>query len=397
MIYFVIMAYIIALSFFYDFRHHTVGRKLHFFLLLIILICLAGFRYRLGLDTIRYEWFFSQVPTLSQLNSAEFQDSKYDPLYLLLASSAKSISPEFWVVQMFQSILVNSIFFRFFYKNSRYLFLSLLLYFFLLYVGYMTETMRESCSIAMLLVGWEFYKNNQYLKLFGCCVLAFLFHSSAIMLFIVFILIATHLDTYIRFSRGMMIIAAGILAIAPFVQDFFINNVGIIAFSSRIVDKIDLYTTGEMADKGLNVFGAIGNILLYVFIPYICILTLRGTKYAQKLEFFLVLEMFFAMVSVPVYIFYRYVGYFMPFVVIALTNALAERRLYVPMLGRLRTKNAISWAILLLPFIFNAIGVMTNNVRGSKYKNYSKYYPYSSIFTKELDSDRETVFSYYDL
>lgn len=385
------------MSFFYDFQHRTVGRKFHFFLLLMILICLAGFRYRIGLDTIRYEWFYTEVPTLSQLNIADFKDSKYDPLYLLLVSLAKSLSPEFWVAQLFQSILVNSIFFRFFYKNSRYLFLSLLLYFILLYIGYMTETMRESCAIAMLLIGWEFYKKEQYLRLLFSFILAFFFHSSAIILFVVFLLILIHLDKYIRFSRRMMIIAAVILVIAPFLQELFINYIGIIAFSSRIVDKIDLYTTGEMAEKGLNYFGAISNIILYLFIPYICILTLQGTKHAKKLEFFLVIELFFALVSIPIYILYRYVGYFMPFIVIALTNTLAERKMFVPMLGRLKTNNWVAWVVLLLPFILNAVGIMTNNVRESHYKNYSKYYPYSSIFTKELDADREAVFSYYDL
>ena len=397
MIYFAILSYIILLSYVYDFGHHKFGRNFHFLILLIILICLAGFRYRIGVDTIRYEMAFSQVPVLSQLDLHAFQEAKYDPLFLILASTAKTLNPEFWVLQMFQSLLVNIVFFRFFYKNTKYLFLSLLLYFCLIYVGHMTETMRESCAISMFLFGREFYKKGHKIKLLLCCILAYLFHSSAIILFIIFAIIAINLDKYIRFTKGVIIFALCVLVIAPLVQDFFINNISYIAITTRIMDKIEMYSATDMFDQRLNIFGIIVIVLLYVFIPYICIITLRNTKYATKLEFILVLEMFFAVISAPIYIFYRYVGYLMPFVIIALTNSLAENNLTLPLWGKIKTNNIIAWSIILLPFIINTIYVMNHTVRNSNCKNYSKFYPYSSIFSKELDADREALFSYYNL
>lgn len=397
MIYFAILAYLLILMIMYDFKKLRNGRKFHFFMLLIIFICLAGFRYRIGLDTIRYEWAFDQIPTFSQLKPSDFADSKYDPLYLIMAVFAKTLNPDFWTLQLIQAAFVNIVVFRFFYKNAHYLFFSLLMYFLLLYVGYMTETMRESCAVSMLLIGWEYYKKEKLLPLFGCLILAFLFHSSAILLFAVFALILLKVDRRIRFSIKVFLIGAVILFAGSYFQEFFINNIGLLAFSTRIADKIDMYSGGDFFDSKLNILGAIGNVFLYAIIPYICMLALREKKYAEKLEFFVVIEMIFAMISVPIYIFYRYVGYFLPFVVLLISNALAERSLRVPIIGNLRTNSLVVWFMFVAPITFNTIVVMNGNVRGTNLKNYSKFYPYSSIFSKEIDPDREALFSLFEL
>ncbi len=397
MIYFAILAYLLILMIMYDFKKVRNGRKFHFFMLLIIFICLAGFRYRLGVDTIRYERFFDQIPTFSQLKPSDFATSKYDPLYLIMAVFAKTLNSEFWTLQLIQAAFVNIVVFRFFYKNTSYLFFSLLMYFFLFYIGYMTETMRESCAISMLLIGWEYYKKDKLLPVFGCLILAFLFHSSAILLFAVFALILLKLDRQIHFSFNIFLIGVVILFAGSFFQNLLINNIELIAFTARISDKIDFYSGGFGFGSKLNILGAIGNVLLYAIIPYICILTLRERKYAQKLEFFVVIEMIFAMISVPIYIFYRYVGYFLPFVVVAMSNALAERALKVPFIGKMRTNTLLAWFLIVAPISFNTIGVMNNNVKGTSLKNYSKFYPYSSIFSKEIDPEREALFSLFIL
>ena len=79
MIYLLIGLYIIFLSYYYDFRHHKNGRQFHFYAILLVLILLAGFRYRLGIDSIRYAMGYQDLPNLSQLANFKFEEHKYDP------------------------------------------------------------------------------------------------------------------------------------------------------------------------------------------------------------------------------------------------------------------------------------------------------------------------------
>ena len=84
----------------YDYRHVDRGRLFYWILLLIIFICLAGFRYRMGTDSINYETTYERdIPTLDRLKLMDFYDLRYMPGYILLASVSRTISNEFMLLQ----------------------------------------------------------------------------------------------------------------------------------------------------------------------------------------------------------------------------------------------------------------------------------------------------------
>ena len=107
MIYFVLFVFFIGLSYHYDYLGKRTNKFVFYSISLITLILLTGLRYRIGLDTIRYEGHHDEIPTLWGLTASKFQESDREPLYLILSAVAKTISSEFWALQMLQSILVN--------------------------------------------------------------------------------------------------------------------------------------------------------------------------------------------------------------------------------------------------------------------------------------------------
>ena len=395
MIYLLILFYLLILSYQYDFLKKSAQRSLHYFIVMAVLILVAGFRYRIGIDSIRYEMDFEGIPTLGTLSLNDFSEQKYDPLYLLLAVICRSISNEFWVLQMAQAVLVNIIFFRFFKKNTDNIFLAILIYYFILYAGNMFETMRESCAVAMMLLSWEFYKKNRRFVVLFFFSLAFLFHSSAILLFFVYIPIILKIDRRIIFSKNTLLIVSLILLFAFTIQDFFLDNLVFFALNSRFADKIDLYTSNNMFEDKLNIFGVIASIVLYGIIPYICASTIRKTKDSYKLEYFLVIELLCAVMAFPIYIFYRYVNYFFPFVILAMCKSLSFKCVNIFGITKFSTKRIAIWLILSFPFVITQTKLMLSSEWPSGPQVYSRYYPYSSIFTKKEDADREAIFSQY--
>ena len=394
MIYLFIGIYLVILSYYFDFRHHKNGRKFHYLAILIILILLAGFRYRLGIDTVRYEMSFRDLPTLNQLSMLEFQEHKYDPLYLFLSSLCHSISKEFWVMQMAQATLVNVIFLRFFKKNTSNVFFAILIYYIVLYIPYMCETMRESCAVAMVLLGWEYLKENRRFGFVVYSILAFLFHSSSIILVIVCFLVITGLYKRIKFSSPTIVAAILVLVLSSIVQIVFGDVLELIAFNSRLADKVETQIVSGHLSSKLNIFGLLSVAIAYGIVPYICAMSLRGTKHSKQLEFFLIVEMFCAAFAYPIAIFYRYVNYFTPFVILAICKTLSMSSYTVPLVGKLRTSTFYIWFLLILPFVIGRARYLLQDDAGTEIKTYARYYPYSSIFTKERDFDRENLYTY---
>lgn len=395
MLYLLILLYILTLVYFYDYRKSIRHRNVHYYIVMLLLILVAGFRYRLGVDSIRYEMAFRDLPTLGALSASDFVEQKYDPLYLLMASACRSISEEFWVLQMMQAILVNVVFFRFFKRNTQNIFFAVLIYYLLLFISNMAETMRESCAVAMMLLSYEFYKQDKKISVLFCFILAYLFHSSAIILLFVYIPILFNFDKKLVFSPVLFFVAISILLLASLVQQLFLDNLDLFSFSIRMEDKVDEYSSDGMFKNRLNIFGVLASGLLYGYIPYISSRVQRGRHEYYKLEYFLVVEMICAAMALPIYIFYRYVNFFFPFVIIAICNAISYKQISLGRVGSIKASLLVSGFILMMPYVF----VEANRLFSEEWefgpKTYSRYYPYSSVFSKEIDNDREAIFRSY--
>ena len=117
----------------YDLMAKTGGEEKWYYLNLVVLILLAGLRYRVGGDTLMYMSMYDDMPAMDELRYFDFEEALYNPCWYVYVSVFRSMSDDFLLFQFVQAVIVNVVFFRFFKKYSpQYYFSAILLY----YIGY---------------------------------------------------------------------------------------------------------------------------------------------------------------------------------------------------------------------------------------------------------------------
>ena len=84
----------------------------------IALILVAGLRLVVGGDTQTYMNDFDRYPTLDEFTIFHFALFRYQPLWILINVIAKSIYPEFFVLQLILAAIVNPITFYVIQKET---------------------------------------------------------------------------------------------------------------------------------------------------------------------------------------------------------------------------------------------------------------------------------------
>ena len=75
----------------------------------ILLILVAGLRLVVGGDTQTYMSDYDRYPTLDEFTIFHFALFRYQPLWILLNVLAKTIYPEFYVLQLILACVVNPV------------------------------------------------------------------------------------------------------------------------------------------------------------------------------------------------------------------------------------------------------------------------------------------------
>ena len=152
MIYLFILIGLLSLTIVYDIGAHKTNKSMWIRIAFFVFVVLAGFRYRIGVDTINYLYsFYHQIPSFSNFERSYFEDYAQEPLFTLLEVIVKSIFGRFYVMQIVQALFVNLLIFKYIIKHSRYVFCCFLLYFVWIYPTYIAEEMRASMSVAICL------------------------------------------------------------------------------------------------------------------------------------------------------------------------------------------------------------------------------------------------------
>lgn len=402
MLYLFIITLLLLLSFHYDYQHHVKYRMTWYIIILIIFIMVAGLSYRLGIDSTRYAYEYTNLPSLSELNSFNFEGTRYGRGYLFFNAIVRSCSDDFVAMQFVHAIFINSIVFYFIYKNTKHLFFAILAYFILSYFSYNFEILRESCAVAVFLFSWRFFKSNNWLKYYCCCVVAILFHPSAMFLLILPILYLPVFRIFFRMgwtfgiTCGMVFIVAAILS-AKFFDVLQMFNLAVMDEYSQI------YQNSSLAEsKNLNILGITTFLIKSIIYPFISIAILKGAKHfgstlsldpeeRGKLEYMLCWFVYMSIVANFIQIFGRFNNYLIPFWFVVLADLVFNS------LRCWKYKIKLSfalWLIILMPyFSINLYGYFSDDSQ-SGIKLIRRYYPYSSVLTKEKNETREKLFRY---
>ncbi len=392
MIYLLIIVLLIFLSIGYDSGKVTSNKKLWYRITLLLFILIAGFRWRVGGDTASYlTAFYENVPYLWNITIDDFIYNRQEPLFLLLNSCVKSLGGGFYVVQLIQATIVNALVFRYNKKHCPYLFSCLLLYFVWFYVFLNFEEMRAGISVAICLFANDYVLEKKWVKGLPLYLLATLFHYSAI------ILLVTPFLLFLKFDfKGILFL------IFAFVFGFFVklyigDYLFLFEISETTTDKMTAFVEQERYfSQELNIFGVInviGPMLFYGILSYLKIkkkgLNNKAYLDALQLQPFVILGLFWVLVSVFVPLCYRFVRFYQLYLAIYVTILLSDT-LFKNKLKRMIV--LCHWTLLFVPMLWTLFCLYIQPDPYTELRGYQKYIPYCTIFDREISKDREMIY-----
>lgn len=375
MIYIVLLflAIVFSLRFDYDGLYNdSIGKQRAYFILFILLVSIAGFRYNIGGDTIGYAAKFDQYPLLKNFTSADISDinERFQPGWVLLASICRTIVDNFLLLQFIQVLIVNIILFRFFKKNSLNYISCVVIYYCIFYITWNTEILRGSMACVMGLLFYEALENKKYAIAVICGLASYLFHVSGIM--VLFILLISQLRPSKKGNYIFLIICligSQLWAILP-------NNTAVYLNSLFGEANVDPYFNQEEMHS-LNIFGMTLFYAKYLLLPILVIMFHERNEHKTKdITNFIWAYVFLIMLSRYSIAFNRMSHFFLPFYVIGMIDALS----YLVTSGRIK-KVAMLMLVFVSLYIYQVELLKPEDHRENLFNyKYERYYPYQSVF-----------------
>lgn len=388
MLYGVVLLYILFLVCRFELsgKHASKSIKnLHLVFLFLILCLIASLRYRLAPDTVWYSTYFENesIP-ISELSFKKISDAKYQPLWTILNSIARSIGG-YYVFQTIVAFLLHIFIFNFILKSTSKVFTALLFYYISCYFYFSMEILRESLALSLFLLAIIDYDNRNYrnamLKFFA----SVLFHQFAAVLIISFVFVHKKINPLLK----LMLIAI------PLIFLLYLDD--------PLGSLFDI--TGEVGGYDITIYsltaqltpaGYFYNILRFLPCVYVMIMyrsiAIPGLKMSKEVVFACCLIyvgiVMVRITSIP-YV-DRFANYFAFFQII-LTSCVLQtefrrfaKSVYPPFL------------IFFIAVIMLIYTILPLTYPHSDYERpvYKRYYPYSNFITKEIDADREYMILY---
>ena len=333
---------------------------------------LMAFRYRLSLDTINYMEVYHLVKPLNKLSFVEVFE-QYEPLNIFLKSLAKNISDEFYVYQIFHSIILNILISRFIVKNTKYVLFALFFYFLLTALYFNAAIMRESLAIAVFINAYSYIEKKKWLRYYLCCFIALGFHTSALITFIIPLFRNLKFNWF--YCLGLIVFVGAI--------GYFQNQLTFVAeyLDPEARRKLLGYLTGDR----FNIYWIIVQLINKAAFPFLFFILYKNIKRSFKYESMILVNIAMGIGSIFLQIiFQRLANYFIMFYILMLAELLPLYKV---------SKNRVVLMYVMCFFVFTIFYLYYfKSVDSSKMKDipqYSSFYPYHSILFKEIDPVRE--------
>lgn len=378
MIYILITAWLLILAYIYDIRGFKKNKSFWFVFIQLVLILLAGLRYRIGTDTPNYiERFYREYPALDAFSFSDYPIGGDGPLYVLMNSFIISLGGRFFLVQLIQAAFVISLVFRYVKKHSNYIFTCAFFYFIVCFVQFNYEIMRGSMSIVVCLYANDMALEKKWIKSYTLYFIAILFHFQAV------VLLLLPLFRFVKFNPRAVLILLVAFVGGFLVQLYFGELINALALAEAVNNKATRYAENEVFN------GAGGNFYYYVvyifpllfytiYSLFIIKRSHQSTNNIIELEPWVMLGLMFLLLQMNLQIMSRFVDYFRAYFVLYIAECTV---LVCQKKNSSRFNQFVKLAVFLIPFLF---------LTGYQYKNtYRRYYPYSSVLNRTIDSQRE--------
>lgn len=321
-LYIILIIIILLLGGIFDVNKSQRYKKTYLIFIFSILTLISALRSStVGVDTMQY------VKAYNLINNIPWYD--YDTLwyewgFFALCKILNYFTRDPQILIIISSIIIMSSVGRFIYKNSSNVVISSFLFLTLnLYFNYM-NIMRQALAISIVLIGYEYLKENNFIKYVILVVLASLFHQSAICCLVLIIF------KKLNYNKNIMLIW-GVITVGGFIFWKIFYKIAV-----TFLSKYEGYSQGIFGVS--NYFGAIFEVAVSVsiFIFGIFIfriskygfnrVNLRGNiKYKEKIEllaWIISIMVFFSIITIRINIFNRITSYFLIFSIIWLAEAI---------------------------------------------------------------------------
>lgn len=394
MIYALIFIFLLISIYYYDYRKCKFRKNELYVILCVIFVITMGFRYRIGNDTVQYEYYYYHlIPNLIGLIKANIFNFRFEPGFMLIASIIKTVSPnDFTLFQLVFAAFINIVIFRFIYKNTNNLFLALLLYYFHSYIYFNAEIIRQATAICFFLLAWPYFVNRKWFKYYSLCLIALSMHYSAIICFILPILYLKSIRRFFEINKYFYFLLLAVIILTIFNSIFLLDYVYQLNMVGLLSDKMEAYSGRILDESSVNISHLITGLIKNVLYPLGAFLTcqLRNKKSGQ-LQFILCLNAILGMAAVGIDMIFRLCSYLLPFVFIVIANWSFNP---VRILKKVFRLSYISWVLILLPMFVSPVTGMLVSHEGTQFLSYMRYYPYKSVFFPEKDKLREAYYVY---
>ena len=376
MIYIFNFLLLLFLSFRYDVCGRKRGRKAWYNAVLVMLILIAGLRWRLGTDTPSYIYhFYHDIPTLGKLTEDELGFGA-KPLWNLLNSLVKTLGGRYYIVQLIESTFVNVIVFKYIKKHSRYIFTCLFFYYLTMYFSLNMEVMKAAMSIVVCFYANDYVLEKKWLKAYFLYFIAVLFHPQALVVMLMPLFLSLRLNWF-SMVGFIALYFVGIIINAKF-GDYLM----LLEFDESIADKTQALASDESSIGQVHsqVY-MLKTIYIYILYAFIILWYLKKKTLSKLLTFepFLIFYIGFYVIAINVFIAYRFSMCYAIYLVLAISE------IFVDAFNKgVNFSKGVSYArslVIVLPFI-----LLVGQQRMSRS---FRYYPYSSVITRKVDKERE--------
>jgi len=395
MIYLFTIAILVFLIIKYDLSPYQKGKDYEWWyrIVLIWFICVSGFAYNVGGDIPRYmyEYDFSTWSTLGSWKNIFIDNERRMPGWILTETICNGISKDFFFFKMVIAIFTNTMIFRFIKKQSNYIFTSILFYALILYLNLNFNALRQMIAISFFLYGYDYLIEKKWIRYYLFVVIAYLFHPSAA--------ICAFFPLFLFFPFGKQSILISVAIVLGTSIIAFTTNVNTIlslylvqsdGISNESVNYAQNYLLEDNV-SGLNIKGVMivfFQVLLYLYILSFLLRSKESVKESNTM--YLLFILFFILnYAVPVF-FFRLLFYLQFFYIALLPKGI---------MSFCTTKNfnqKYYILVLIILFCYVPISNLFQVNKKTDYPLFVQYYPYHSIFDKEIDPVRNSLFGWHE-
>lgn len=367
MIYILIFILFVFISFLEDIKMKKIYKKIFFIVGIIIFLFISAFRYKTGMDWYNYLFEYNN------LNIANKIYSSYG--YLFLERIGNFLKIDYFIFQAAICLFGGSIVIYFYTKNSKYTFSSIVFYYLTCYLTCNMALQKQILAITFSLIAFNSLKKSK-VKFYIYILIAILFHFSAVVFFLgtlsIYFLKKINYKILVNLSFVFMIICLKVDIVKTIFNLILYLKIPILS------QRIQAYTSIDYYSRNINPSMIFTLYIVLEFLLIFYVIKLKNPK--DEHEFNIVIYTLFYLLlkilSLRMYILYRFTFYFNIFYCIFLTNFLSCIKF-----------SSIRIVVKVLLFLF--IGASFFSVMLTKTeRRHKQYNPYYSIFNKTDSLER---------